>query len=95
MVMVKAGAHRLTYRDYKFEHKTIKVTHASSIQENSAWVDLTKAMIPEGKSAYVQCPKCKADDWTEDSQFMNGFMCGGCGYEILLHTDKRLIGEIK
>ncbi len=94
MAMVKAGAHRLTYRDYKFEYKTRKVTHASGIQETSKWVDLTKTLIPEGKIAYVQCPKCRADDWTEDSQFMAGVVCGCCGYEILVHTDERLVEEI-
>jgi len=91
--MKQAGAHRLTYLNYKGDYKTTYVTHASGTRETSSWVDLTKVMIPEGKVAFIQCPSCKSDNWSDDSQHLNGYSCMGCGYEILLYVDEKLIKE--
>ena len=91
MEMKKAGAHRLTYMNYKGEFKVEMVTHASGTRENSTWVDLTKVMIPEDKVAYIQCPSCKGDNWSDDSPHINGYSCESCGYEVLLHKDEELV----
>tara|TARA_Y100001956_G_scaffold64393_1_gene64948 strand:+ start:1923 stop:2252 length:330 start_codon:yes stop_codon:yes gene_type:complete len=91
MEMKEAGAHRLTYMNYKGEFKVEMVTHVSSLKTNARWINLTKVKIPVGKVAFVQCPSCKSDNWTDDSPHLKGYSCGGCGNEILLHTDEELV----
>mgnify|MGYP006126581555 FL=1 len=94
MEMKEAGAHSLTYMNYKGEFKTEMVTHVSSLNSGARWIDLTKVKIPVGKVAFVQCPTCKSDNWTDDSAHMQGYACGGCDYEILLHTDEKLLTKV-
>lgn len=79
--MVMAGAHKLTYRDYKGRHLSFMASSVSTL--SGPWLDITKNMIPAGGKPFVQCPKCKANNWTDDSAQMNGYSCDSCGYEIL------------
>ena len=79
--MKEAGAHRLTYLSNSGRYVDIKVTKVSTL--DGPWLDISKTKIPEGKTAFVRCPKCKSNDWNDDSIHLNGFSCGGCGFEIV------------
>lgn len=80
--------------NYKGEFKVEMVTHVSSLKSGARWVNLTKVKIPEGKVAFVQCPVCKSDNWNDDSSHLKGYSCGGCGNEILLHTERELVTTV-
>lgn len=82
-----AGAHELRYINYKGQHKVEMITHVSLYLVNSQWKDLREVKIPVGKKAYIMCPSCKSDDWSDDSSHLKGFSCRGCGLEILAHTE--------
>lgn len=81
MEMVEAGKHRLTYRDIHGRHFDTEISQVSTLQ--GSWIDVTKTMIPKGKKAFIKCPKCNADNWTDDCHHMNGYSCDSCMFEIL------------
>lgn len=86
--MKDAGQYELRYMDYMSRHKVDMITHISLPLSNSQWKDLRKVQIPIGKKAYLKCPSCGSDDWSDDSFHLKGFSCRGCGLEILAHTER-------
>lgn len=88
MTMKPAGPHKLTYKNIHGEYKVEYVTHVSLFSSSGRWKDITKVLIPEGKTAFVQCPACKSNDWSNDSSHLKGISCIGCSFEILVHNEE-------
>ncbi len=85
MKIKSAGKHKMTYRDVYGYYKVIYVSHVST--PSTPWRDVTGVQIPVGKVAFIKCPECNSNDWEEDSQYLNGFSCGGCNFELLVNGE--------